>query len=99
MRGYCIWCGKIARGFIGQLLDLSKGISRMWISDQQQLVDRLNKGSKLPCVYSGEILHWIVMLQDFQAVQLMIKRIGAAPCGSLYRLCFRRWCKPEVALV
>ena len=69
--------GKIARGFIGQLLYLSKA-DITFVDIDQQLVDRLNKDQK----YHVYILGDSSLDSDvtgFQAVQLEDeKRIGAA---------------------
>ena len=77
MKAIVFGAGKIARGFIGQLLYLSKA-DITFVDIDQQLVDRLNKDQK----------HHVYILGDssldsdvtgFQAVQLEDeKRIGAA---------------------
>ena len=95
MKAIVFGAGKIARGFIGQLLYLSKA-DITFVDIDQQLVDRLNKDQK----YHVYILGDSSLDSDvtgFQAVQLEDEKAHwCCPCGSGYRLCFRRWCKPEV---
>ena len=77
MKAIVFGAGKIARGFIGQLLYLSK-TDITFVDIDQQLVDRLNKDQK----YHVYILGDSSLDSDvtgFQAVQLEDeKRIGAA---------------------
>ena len=77
MKAIVFGAGKIARGFIGQLLYLSKA-DITFVDIDQQLVDRLNKDQK----YHVYILGDSSLDSDvtgFQAVQLEDeKRIGAA---------------------
>ena len=77
MKAIVFGAGKIARGFIGQLLYLSK-TDITFVDIDQQLVDRLNKDQK----YHVYILGDSSLDSDvtgFQAVQLRMKNALVLP--------------------
>ena len=63
MKAIVFGAGKIARGFIGQLLYLSKA-DITFVDIDQQLVDRLNKDQKLSLIhiYHSVFLAWLHLL-------------------------------------
>lgn len=91
MKAIVFGAGKIARGFIGQLLYLSK-TDITFVDIDQQLVDRLNKDQK----YHVYILGDSSLDSDvtgFQAVQLEDeKRIGAALVEADTLIFFNTFC-------